>query len=376
MKIPFSQPTIVGTENKSIDLCLKENAFSGGGKFSELCKSEIKRILNSQACEVFMTPSCTQSLEAAVIILGLKPGDEVIMPSFTFVTTATSFSNMGIKIKFVDIREDTLNIDENKIEEAITSKTRAIVPVHYAGVSCEMNKINEIAKKYNLFVIEDAAQGMFSFYENRHVGTMGDISAFSYHDTKNIHCGEGGSLIVNNSKFFDLSNTAIEKGTNRKKFLEGRVEKYTWVSPGSSFALSNLSSSFLIEQLKNINDITRRRLDLWNAYVENLIFSTSFDVPKIPLNCQHNGHIFYIKLKEKKERLKLMKFLKSRGISTTFHFVPLHSSPAGKQFGDFVGADVNTTRESQRILRLPIYDAMKKNEVEYVCENLREFFND
>lgn len=376
MKIPFSQPTIVGTENKSIDLCLKENAFSGGGKFSELCKSEIKRILNRQACEVFMTPSCTQSLEAAVIILGLKPGDEVIMPSFTFVTTATSFSNMGIKIKFVDIREDTLNIDENKIEEAITSKTRAIVPVHYAGVSCEMNKINEIAKKYNLFVIEDAAQGMFSFYENRHVGTMGDISAFSYHDTKNIHCGEGGSLIVNNSKFFDLSNTAIEKGTNRKKFLEGRVEKYTWVSPGSSFALSNLSSSFLIEQLKNINDITRRRLDLWNAYVENLIFSTSFDVPKIPLNCQHNGHIFYIKLKEKKERLKLMKFLKSRGISTTFHFVPLHSSPAGKQFGDFVGADVNTTRESQRILRLPIYDAMKKNEVEYVCENLREFFND
>jgi len=376
MKIPFSQPTIVGTENKSIDLCLKENAFSGGGKFSELCKSEIKRILNRQACEVFMTPSCTQSLEAAVIILGLKPGDEVIMPSFTFVTTATSFSNMGIKIKFVDIREDTLNIDENKIEEAITSKTRAIVPVHYAGVSCEMNKINKIAKKYNLFVIEDAAQGMFSFYENRHVGTMGDISAFSYHDTKNIHCGEGGSLIVNNSKFFDLSNTAIEKGTNRKKFLEGRVEKYTWVSPGSSFALSNLSSSFLIEQLKNINDITRRRLDLWNAYVENLIFSTSFDVPKIPLNCQHNGHIFYIKLKEKKERLKLMKFLKSRGISTTFHFVPLHSSPAGKQFGDFVGADVNTTRESQRILRLPIYDAMKKNEVEYVCENLREFFND
>ena len=376
MKIPFSQPTIVGTENKSIDLCLKENAFSGGGKFSELCKSEIKRILNRQACEVFMTPSCTQSLEAAVIILGLKPGDEVIMPSFTFVTTATSFSNMGIKIKFVDIREDTLNIDENKIEEAITSKTRAIVPVHYAGVSCEMNKINKIAKKYNLFVIEDAAQGMFSFYENRHVGTMGDVSAFSYHDTKNIHCGEGGSLIVNNSKFFDLSNTAIEKGTNRKKFLEGRVEKYTWVSPGSSFALSNLSSSFLIEQLKNINDITRRRLDLWNAYVENLIFSTSFDVPKIPLNCQHNGHIFYIKLKEKKERLKLMKFLKSRGISTTFHFVPLHSSPAGKQFGDFVGADVNTTRESQRILRLPIYDAMKKNEVEYVCENLREFFND
>lgn len=376
MKIPFSQPTIVGTENKSIDLCLKENAFSGGGKFSELCKSEIKRILNRQACEVFMTPSCTQSLEAAVIILGLKPGDEVIMPSFTFVTTATSFSNMGIKIKFVDIREDTLNIDENKIEEAITSKTRAIVPVHYAGVSCEMNKINEIAKKYNLFVIEDAAQGMFSFYENRHVGTMGDVSAFSYHDTKNIHCGEGGSLIVNNSKFFDLSNTAIEKGTNRKKFLEGRVEKYTWVSPGSSFSLSNLSSSFLIEQLKNINDITRRRLDLWSAYMENLIFSTSFDVPKIPLNCQHNAHIFYIKLKEKKERLKLMKFLKSRGISTTFHFVPLHSSPAGKQFGDFVGADVNTTRESQRILRLPIYDAMKKNEVEYVCENLREFFND
>jgi len=376
MKIPFSQPTIVGTENKSIDLCLKENAFSGGGKFSELCKSEIKRILNRQACEVFMTPSCTQSLEAAVIILGLKPGDEVIMPSFTFVTTATSFSNMGIKIKFVDIREDTLNIDENKIEEAITSKTRAIVPVHYAGVSCEMNKINKIAKKYNLFVIEDAAQGMFSFYENRHVGTMGDVSAFSYHDTKNIHCGEGGSLIVNNSKFFDLSNTAIEKGTNRKKFLEGRVEKYTWVSPGSSFSLSNLSSSFLIEQLKNINDITRRRLDLWSAYMENLIFSTSFDVPKIPLNCQHNAHIFYIKLKEKKERLKLMKFLKSRGISTTFHFVPLHSSPAGKQFGDFVGADANTTRESQRILRLPIYDAMKKNEVEYVCENLREFFND
>ena len=376
MKIPFNQPTIVGTENKSIDLCLKENAFSGGGKFSDLCKSEIKRILNRQTCEVFMTPSCTQSLEAAVIILGLKPGDEVIMPSFTFVTTATSFSNMGIKIKFVDIREDTLNIDENKIEEAITSKTRAIVPVHYAGVSCEMNKINEIAKKYNLFVIEDAAQGMFSFYENRHVGTMGDVSAFSYHDTKNLHCGEGGSLVVNNSKFFDLSNTVIEKGTNRKKFLEGRDEKYTWISPGSSFSLSNLSSSFLIEQLKNINDITRRRLDLWSAYMENLIFSTSFDVPKIPLNCQHNAHIFYIKLKEKKERLKLMKFLRSRGISTTFHFVPLHSSPAGKQFGDFVGADVNTTRESQRILRLPIYDAMKKNEVEYVCENLREFFND
>jgi dTDP-4-amino-4,6-dideoxygalactose transaminase len=375
--IPFSSPTITGNEIQHIKKCINNGAFSSGGEFTDLCKQEIKNILNNQRSNVFMTPSCTQSLEAAVLILDLKPGDEVIMPSFTFVTTATSFSNMGINIRFVDVRSDTLNIDENKIEEAITKNTKAIVPVHYAGVSCEMDRINKIAKDRNLFVIEDAAQGMFSFYKERHLGTLGDISAFSFHDTKNIHCGEGGSLVVNNDRYFDIASTVIEKGTNRKSFLEGRAEKYTWVSRGSSYSLSDMSSAFLIDQLYNIRSITHVRRVLWDRYLNNFKSYNLFETPCIPDECRHNGHIFHIRLKDKKERALLMKFLEKKyNIKSSFHFVPLHSSLAGKELGKFIGADDVTTTESEKILRLPIFNSMSLRQVDYVCEKVLEFFND
>jgi len=321
IKVPFNLPTTLGTEFKNISHCLSNKQLSGNGYYSNLCSQEIKNILGVDS-RIFMTPSCTQSLEASSLILDLFAGDEVIMPSFTFVTTATAFAIRGIKIKFVDIRHDTLNIDEDKIESAITEKTRAIIPVHYAGVSCEMDKIMKIAKKHNLHVIEDAAQAMMAFYNGRHLGSIGDISTFSFHDTKNIHCGEGGSLVVNNSKFFNSSQIVTDKGTNRREFLDGNCEKYSWVGLGSSYSMGELMSAFLLDQLINIKNITDDRLASWNRYFQNLEgMSDILTLPEIPDHCEHNAHIFHIRLRDYEERKRMMVVSSLHGIRSIGQFI-------------------------------------------------------
>ena len=372
MLVPFNRPTSCGNELKMMKDCIYSERLSGGGEYASLCSKNISKRLGVKS-PVFMTASCTQSLEASCIILGLKPGDEVIMPSFTFVTTATSFAIRGIRIKFVDIRPDTLNIDENKIESAITDKTKAIVAVHYAGVACEMDKILHIASKHNLAVIEDAAQCMVAYYKGRHLGSIGDMSAFSFHDTKNIHCGEGGALVVNNPKLEDISRIVVNKGTNRSEFLSGNVSKYTWVGLGSSYSMGELTSSYLLAQLANAKKITKKRLRSWNAYYKNLK-NLDIDLPEIPTECSHNAHIFHIRLQDKNERARLMEFLSNSGIESCFHFVPLHSSPAGMVYGEFVGDDVYTTKESERLLRLPLYDSISIEQVNYVCEKIKEYY--
>jgi dTDP-4-amino-4,6-dideoxygalactose transaminase len=377
MKIPFNIPVITGDELKYISENIQNKNLSGGdGTYSTLCKNKISSLFEKNI-KVFMTSSCTDALEASSIILGLKHGDEVIMPSFTFVTTATSFALRGINIKFVDIDRKTLNIDPDKIEEAITKKTKAIVCVHYAGVACNIDKILKIAKDHKLLVIEDAAQSMFSYYKGKHLGGFGDVSTFSYHDTKNIHCGEGGSLIINNEYFFDKSHITIDKGTNRRQFLDGNCEKYMWFDLGSSFVMSDLSAAFLYSQLERGVDITKKRKRLWERYYANLTGNEeNFELPYIPEDCDHNAHIFRIRLSDEKRRVTLMQFLKQKGISTTFHFVPLHSSPGGKKFGKFVGGDINTTSESDRILRLPLFDSLSDDQIDYVCENIVRFYNE
>jgi len=376
IEIPFTSPTIVETEIENVKKLIALKKMSGDGYFSNLCKDEVKRFINKKDNEVFFTTSCTSALEASSIILELCPGDEVIMPSFTFVTTASSFANRGIKIKFVDIDKKTLNIDPKRIEEAITERTKAIVCVHYAGVSCDMDEISKIAKKHNLFVIEDAAQCIFSFYKDKHLGTIGDISTFSFHETKNIQCGEGGALFVNNKSLSDRSHVVYNKGTNRRKFIDGKVQKYSWVDLGASYTMSDLNAAFLLDQLKLVEKITEKRLSYWNRYYNNLTNNNDyFSLPFIPEYCKHNGHIFRISLKEPKKRDKLIEFLRKKGVQATFHFLPLHSSQAGKKFGTFVGEDVNTTRESQKILRLPIFNEMGFDKVDFVSESILEFFN-
>ena len=372
MLVPFNRPTSTGNELELIRECIFDRRLSGGGEYSELCSEKIAQYLGT-AGDIFMTASCTQALEASTVILDLNPGDEIIMPSFTFVTTATSFAIRGIKIKFIDIRPDTLNIDEDKIIDAITERTRAIIPVHYAGVACEMDKILKIAVDHDLAVIEDAAQCIMAYYKGRHLGSLGDMSAFSFHDTKNIHCGEGGALVVNRPQLIDRSHIVINKGTNRKEFLEGNVDKYTWVDLGSSYSMGELTSSYLLSQLINLRDITKRRLTLWNRYYGNLS-DINLELPSVPFECEHNGHIFYIKLRDKIERNEILTRLGDEGIQSCFHFVPLHSSPAGRVYGEFVGEDVYTTKESDRLLRLPIFDSMSLDQVDYVCENLRQFY--
>ena len=373
--IPFNKPCFVGTEINYIQKSIENNHISGDGTFSKKCQFWFKEKIRR---DVFLTPSCTDALEMAAILTDIKPEDEVIMPSFTFVSTATAFVLRGAKIKFVDIRPDTMNIDETKIEEAITPRTKAIVPVHYAGVGCEMDTINEIAKKYNLYVIEDAAQGIYAKYKDKFLGTIGDLGAFSFHETKNLTSGgEGGAIIINNENFLERAEIIREKGTNRCKFFRGEVDKYMWVDIGSSFLMNDISAAYLFAQLENIEKIISKRKKLWNLYytlLEDLKNKELIDLPKIPEYIEHNAHIFYIKVKNKEERSKLINFLKSKGIHAVFHYIPLHISPAGKKYGEFVGVDEFTTRESNRLLRLPLFYDLKEEEVNYICEEIENFY--
>ena len=376
MKIPFNKPAYLGSENKYILDAIKNNKLSGDGKFGKLCQDWFENFLNFK--KTLLTPSCTHSLEMACLLLDIKYGDEVIMPSYTFVSTANAFIMKGAKIVFVDIRPDTLNIDENLIEDAITEKTKAVVIVHYAGVSCEMDTILDITKKHNLFLVEDAAQAMMSKYHNSYLGTFGDISAFSFHETKNYTSGgEGGLTIINNHKFQSRGEIIREKGTNRSQFFRGSIDKYTWVDLGSSYLPSELQSAYLWGQLNNATKILKNRLSSWNHYKEGLnILKDLGDIVtmRIPENCEHNAHMFYIKCEDLSERNILITFLKKNGINPAFHYIPLHNSPAGKKFGRFHGDDKYTTLESEKLLRLPLWYGMNNKELNFVIDKVISFY--
>ncbi|HHZ05648.1 MAG TPA: dTDP-4-amino-4,6-dideoxygalactose transaminase [Clostridiales bacterium] len=373
--IPFNIPPHLGEEERFIGKAIAAKKICGDGEFTKKCNSIIEEYTNTK--KALLTTSGTTALEMASILSCIEPGDEVIMPSYTFVSTANAFVLRGAKIVFVDIRPDTLNIDEALIEQAITSKTKAIVPVHYAGVACEMDTIMDIAKRNNLIVVEDAAQGVMSFYKGQALGSIGNFGCFSFHETKNYSMGEGGAVLVNNE--FDVERAEIirEKGTNRNRFLRGQVDKYTWVDIGSSFLPSELNAAHLYPQLIAREEINNNRLASWNQYYQQLTplkDAGLIQLPTIPQDCSHNAHMFYIKAKNLEERTKLISFLKENGIGSAFHYVPLHTSPAGQQFGYFHGEDRYTTKESERIVRLPMYYGLALNDIELVCEKVKEFY--
>lgn len=369
--INFNIPPYVGKEKEYVTKAIDNKKICGDGEFTKKCNEWFFNKINSN---VLLTTSGTDSLEMAAILAGIEQGDEVIMPSYTFSSTANAFILRGAKIVFVDIRPDTMNIDEKLIEEAITSKTKAIVPVHYAGVSCEMDKIMKIAKKYNLKVIEDAAQGVMSKYKGKYLGTIGDIGCYSFHETKNYSMGEGGGIIIKDPKVFERGEIIREKGTDRSRFLRGQVDKYTWVDTGSSYLPSDINAAHLFAQLEVAEKINNDRLNSWNLYYKNLEDVKEIELPYIPEECEHNAHMFYIKTKNIEERTELTKFLKEKGIMTAFHYIPLHSAPAGIKYGRFNGTDKYTTKESERLLRLPMYYGLTEKEIKLVCDQIKEFY--
>jgi len=376
--IKFNIPPFVGKEEEYIRQAVVENKkICGDGPFTKKCNNWLVNKTGTQ--KALLTTSCTHALEMAAILCDIKEGDEIIAPSYTFVSTVNAFVLRGAKIVFVDIRPDTMNIDENLIESAITEKTKAIIPVHYAGVACEMDKIMEIAKKYNLYVIEDAAQGVMSTYKGKQLGTIGDLGTYSFHETKNYSMGEGGALLIDNKEFVERAEIIREKGTDRSKFFRGQVDKYSWVDIGSSFLPSELNAAYLYAQLEEAEKINNDRLKSWGLYyngLSELRDNGLIELPTIPKECEHNAHMFYIKLKDLNERTKLISFLNERGIASVFHYVPLHSAKAGIEFGRFHGEDRYTTRESERILRLPLYYGVKDAEVKTVISSIKEFFNE
>ncbi|MFH4699509.1 dTDP-4-amino-4,6-dideoxygalactose transaminase [Vibrio alginolyticus] len=374
--IEFNRKPYTGNEDQYIQEVMQKNSICGDGEFTKKCHEWFQ---NHLGCErSLLTPSCTHALELAALLIDVKPGDEVIMPSYTFVSTANAFVLRGAKIVFVDIRPDTMNIDETLIEQAITDKTVAIVPVHYAGVACEMDTIMAIAQKHQLFVIEDAAQGVMSSYKGRPLGTIGDIGAFSFHDTKNYTSGgEGGLLVVNNPKFVERSEILREKGTDRSKFKRGMVDKYTWIDLGSSLLPSELQAAYLWGQMEVAEKINENRLASWNRYyklLSELSQQGKIALPSMPEGCQHNAHMFYIKVADIEERIDLINFLKQKEIISVFHYVPLHSAPAGERFSRFSGEDNFTTQESEKIIRLPLWYGMEEHKVDAVAGAIESYF--
>ncbi len=374
--IPFNKPLFIGTEIEYIKEAILNNKICGDGSFTRKCNEWIER--KSNTAKALLTTSCTHALEMASILSEIKNGDEVIMSSFTFVSTADAFVMRGAKIVFVDIRPDTMNINENLIEAAITSKTKAIVPVHYAGVACEMDKIMAIAKKHNLLVIEDAAQGVMSTYKGKTLGSIGDFGCYSFHETKNYSSGEGGAILIKDKKNAERAEIIREKGTNRSKFWRGEIDKYTWVDFGSSYLPSELNAAYLYAQLEKADKINERRVEIWNLYKELLLPLRELgkiDLPIIPKECSHNAHMFYIKVKNIEERTELIKFLHKYDVNAVFHYIPLHTSPAGLKFGIFHGEDIYTTKESERLLRLPMYYELTEEQIRYVISKIKEFYN-
>ena len=373
--IPFNIPPYTGKELEYIKQAIESQKICGDGQFTKKCKEWMMQ--QTGTADALLTTSCTHALELAAILSDIQPGDEVIMPSYTFVSTADAFVLRGAKNVFVDIRPDTMNIDENLIEDAITEKTKAIVPVHYAGVSCEMDKILAIAKKYGLYVVEDAAQGVMASYKGQALGAIGDFGCFSFHETKNYSMGEGGALLIKDPAYIEKAEITREKGTNRSKFFRGQVDKYTWVDYGSSYLPSDMNAAYLYAQLEVAEVINKDRLNSWNLYYESLepLQDDGYiELPYVPKECKHNAHMFYIKVKDLYERTRLIAHLKENGIASAFHYVPLHSSPAGKRFGKFSGEDVYTTVESDRLLRLPMYYGLKESDMKYVTEMTYKYF--
>lgn len=375
--LPFNIPPYTGDEDRYIKKAIDNHKICGDGEFTKRCNKWIEEETGTP--KALLTTSCTHALELAAILLDIQPGDEVIMPSYTFVSTADAFVLRGAKIVFVDIRPDTMNIDEQLIENAVTDRTKAIVPVHYAGVSCEMDKIMEIARKYNLAVVEDAAQGVMSFYKGRALGSIGDFGCYSFHETKNYSMGEGGALLIQRKEKIEDAEIVREKGTNRSKFFRGQIDKYTWVNLGSSYLPSDINAAYLYAQLKKAKEINEDRLESWKFYYdafEELERKGKIDLPYVPSECIHNAHMFYIKAKDLKERTALIAFLKGRDILSVFHYIPLHSAPAGQKFGRFSGEDRYTTKESERIIRLPMYYRLTDEDKEKVISAVYDFYRE
>ena len=374
--IKFNVPPYTGKEMDYSKKAVENQKICGDGEFTKKCNAWLEE--KTGTTKALLTTSCTHATEMAAILCDIKPGDEVILPSYTFVSTADAFVLRGAKAVFVDIRPDTMNMDENLIENAITDKTKVIVPVHYAGVSCDMDKINDIAAKHNLMVVEDAAQGIMSEYKGKALGTLGDFGCFSFHETKNFSMGEGGALLIRDEKNIEQAEIIREKGTNRAKFFRGQIDKYTWIDAGSSYLPSDLNAAYLYAQLELANEITADRMNTWNMYYdgfEDLEKAGRVERPFIPSDCKHNAHMFYLKCKDLEERTKLIKFLGENDILAVFHYVPLHSAPAGKMYGRFNGEDVYTTKESERLVRLPLYYGLKKEQTEYIIDKVKEFYH-
>jgi dTDP-4-amino-4,6-dideoxygalactose transaminase len=372
--INFNEAPFLGTEFDCIEEAIDSKHISGDGKYTKLCNEVLEKLTKTK--KALLTNSCTAALEMSALMLNLDSGDEVICPSFTFVTTASSFALRGAKIVFIDIRNDTLNLDESLLELAITSKTKAIIPVHYAGVSCEMDKILDIAKKYNLKVIEDAAQAVGSFYNEKPCGSIGDFGCYSFHETKNISCGEGGALLVNNENFIEKSEIIREKGTNRSKFFRGQVDKYTWVELGSSYLPSDMLAAYLYPQLSKMEQINGHRIELWNNYHKSFEEFENREIikrPYIPANCKHNAHMYYLRFNSLNVRAKFIDFMKQNEIMCVFHYIPLHSSPAGQRYGQVANKMDVTNSVSNTLVRLPLFYGMDFKTQEKIIDNVFQF---
>ena len=376
-KIPFNIPPYIGTELSYVQQAIDAHKICGDGEFTKKCNKWLLDRFGGEGA--LLTTSGTTALEMATLLCGLKEGDEVILPSFTFSSTANAVVLTGATPVFVDIRPDTMNLDETKIEAAITDRTRAIMPVHYAGVACEMDTIMDIAKRHGLKVIEDAAQGVMSYYKGRALGTIGDFGCYSFHETKNYSMGEGGALILTHKEDVEPAEILREKGTNRARFFRGQIDKYTWVEYGSSYLPSDMNAAYLWAQLLEADRVNEDRLAIWNAYAEAfrpLAQEGKIELPTVPADCVHNAHMFYVKLRDLAQRTAFIRYLRDREISSVFHYIPLHSSPAGVKFGRFCGEDVYTTRESDRLARLPLYYGMKPEDRERVIDTVLSFFRD
>lgn len=375
MRINFNVPPFTGREMIYIKQAVDAQKICGDGQFTAKCN---KWIEDKTGCEkALLTTSCTHATELAALLADIRSGDEVIMPSYTFVSTADAFVLRGATPVFVDIRPDTMNIDETLIEDAITEHTKAIVPVHYAGVGCEMDVIMDIAGRHNLMVIEDAAQGIMSTYKGQALGAIGDMGCFSFHETKNFSMGEGGALLMKDSRFIEDAEIFREKGTDRSKFFRGQVDKYRWVNYGSSYLPSDMNAAYLWAQLELADEITKARMDRWNQYdalLRDLADKGLIEQPFVPDYCTHNAHMYYIKVQDLEQRGDFINFMKSKDVLTVFHYVPLHTAPAGLKYGRFHGEDNFTTRESDRLVRLPMYYALTEDDVNYICECVHEYF--
>ena len=373
--INFNVPPFTGKEIEYMKEAIENQKICGDGPFTKKCSEWIERQTGTTKC--LLTTSCTHATELAALLTDIKEGDEVILPSYTFVSTADAFVLRGATAVFVDIRPDTMNINEKLIEDAVTERTRAIAPVHYAGVGCEMNTIMDIANRHNLVVVEDAAQGIMASYRGKALGTFGDFGCFSFHETKNFSMGEGGALLIRDGQYIERAEIFREKGTDRSRFYRGEIDKYRWQDYGSSYLPSDMNAAYLYAQLELADEITGTRVARWNQYrelLQPLADEGKIELPYIPPHCEHNGHMFYIKTKDIEERTRLDAFLKERGVHAVFHYIPLHTAPAGQKYGRFHGEDKYTTKESERLLRLPMFYKLTEDEVTYITEQVKAFY--